>query len=109
MKRRILATGIALGIALAMLIFHERSAEGFMLTPSIPLQLVSCTIACIGFAMWFKVRGRQVFYSGVGAFITWGIYALVFAIKPSNFLATLIAAVFVGTQHNWRCATTPFR
>ena len=66
------ATGIALGIALAMLIFHERSAEGFMLTPSIPLQLVSCTIACIGFAMWFKVRGRQVFYSGVGAFYYMG-------------------------------------
>ena len=90
------ATGIALGIALAMMVFHARSMEGFMLTPSVPMQLVSCTIACIGFAIWFKVRGRQVFYSGVGAFITWGIYALVFAIEPSNFLATLIAAVFVG-------------
>lgn len=90
------ATGIALGIALAMMVFHARSMEGFILTPSVPMQLVSCTIACIGFAIWFKVRGRQVFYSGVGAFITWGIYALVFAIEPSNFLATLIAAVFVG-------------
>ena len=78
------------------MVFHARSMEGFMLTPSVPMQLVSCTIACIGFAIWFKVRGRQVFYSGVGAFITWGIYALVFAIEPSNFLATLIAAVFVG-------------
>ena len=90
------ATGIALGIALAMLLFHERLEEGFMLTPSIPMQLISCTIACIGFAMWFKVRGRKVFYSGVGAFITWGIYALIYEIEPSNFLATLIAAVFVG-------------
>ena len=79
-----------------MLLFHERLEEGFMLTPSIPMQLISCTIACIGFAMWFKVRGRKVFYSGVGAFITWGIYALIYEIEPSNFLATLIAAVFVG-------------
>ena len=67
-----------------------------MLFRSIPMQLISCTIACIGFAMWFKVRGRKVFYSGVGAFITWGIYALIYEIEPSNFLATLIAAVFVG-------------
>ncbi len=44
-----------------MLLFHERLEEGFMLTPSIPMQLISCTIACIGFAMWFKVRGEKFF------------------------------------------------
>ncbi len=90
------AAGIALGIALAMMIFDRTPMEAFMLAPGIPLQLISCTIACTGFAMWFQVRGRQVFYSSVGAFITWGIYALVYEIRPSNFLATLIAAVFVG-------------
>ena len=35
-------------------------------------------------------------YSGIGAFITWGIYVVVFEITPSNFLATLIAAIFVA-------------
>ena len=35
-------------------------------------------------------------YSGIGAFITWGIYVIVFEITPSNFLATLIAAIFVA-------------
>ena len=60
------------------------------------VQLISCTIACVGFAFVFKIRGKQVVYSGIGAFITWGIYVIVFEITPSNFVATLVAAVFVA-------------
>ena len=91
------AAGIAFGIALAMLFLESLpKEEGFILNASVPIQLISCTIACTGFAMWFKVRGKQVLYSSVGAFFTWGIYVVVFEIKPSNFVATLAAAVFVG-------------
>ncbi len=84
------AAGIAFGIALAI------GSDGFILNHSILIQLISCTIACIGFALWFKIKGLQVLYSGIGAFFTWGIYAAVFAVRPSNFLATLVAAVFVA-------------
>lgn len=90
------AAGIAVGTALAMLMLNDFSAEGFILNHSIPIQLVSCTIACVGFAFWFQIRGRQVIYSGIGAFITWCIYLIVFEIEPSNFLATLVAAIFVA-------------
>lgn len=91
------AAGIAFGIALAMLLSGRVApAEGFILNHSVPLQLISCTIACSGFALWFKIRGRQVLYSSVGAFFTWAIYVVVFEITPSNFLATLIASVFVA-------------
>ena len=90
------AAGIAFGTALAMIMLKGVSAEGFILNHSILIQLISCTIACIGFAFWFKIRGRQVWYSGVGAFFTWAIYAGVYAIRPSNFIATLLGAVFVG-------------
>ena len=90
------AAGIAFGIALAMLLLDGVSSEGFILNHSVPIQLVSCTIACSGFALWFKIRGRQVLYSSVGAFFTWGIYVLVFYLRPSNFLATLVASVFVA-------------
>lgn len=90
------AAGIAFGIASAMILFGDVSSEGFILNHSIAVQLISCTIACIGFAFLFQIRGRQVLYSGIGAFFTWGIYVVVFAIKPSNFLATLIAAIFVA-------------
>ena len=90
------AAGIAVGTALAMLMLNDFSAEGFILNHSIPIQLVSCTIACVGFAFWFQIRGKQVIYSGIGAFITWSIYLIVFEVDPSNFLATLIAAIFVA-------------
>lgn len=90
------AAGIAVGTALAMLMLNDFSADGFILNHSIPIQLVSCTIACVGFAFWFQIRGKQVIYSGIGAFITWSIYLIVFEVEPSNFLATLIAAIFVA-------------
>ncbi len=91
------AAGIAFGIALAILLLDGMSSEGFILNHSVPVQLISCTIACIGFALWFKIRGWQVVYSGIGAFFTWGIYLVVFEIRPGNFFATLVAAVFVAS------------
>ena len=91
------AAGIVFGIAFAMLILNGVSSDGFIISHSVSVQLISCTIACTGFALWFQVRGRQVFYSSVGAFFTWAIYLIVYEIEPSNFLATLIAAVFVAT------------
>ncbi len=90
------ASGIAFGIALAMLLLDGVASEGFILNHSIPIQLISCTIACTGFAFWFKIRGRQVLYSSIGAFFTWAIYLVVYELEPSNFLATLVAAIFVG-------------
>ena len=90
------AAGIAFGIALAMLLLNDVSSEGFILNHSIPVQLISCTVACTGFALWFKIRGRQVLYSSVGAFFTWGIYLIVYELEPSNFLATLVASIFVA-------------
>lgn len=90
------AAGIAFGIAIALLMFHEGTTDTFILNYSILIQLISCTIACTGFAWWFKIRGIQVVYSGIGAFFTWGIYVVVYAIKPSNFLATLMGAIFVA-------------
>ncbi len=90
------AAGIAVGTGLAMWLTNDFNAEGFILNHSIPVQLISCTVACVGFAFWFQIRGRQVIYSGIGAFFTWGIYLIMMEIEPSNFLATLVAAVFVA-------------
>ena len=66
------------------------------LAPSLTVQLISCTIACVGFAVWFQVKGRQILFAGIGAFLTWLVYALLYELRPSNFLATLTAAVFVA-------------
>lgn len=66
------------------------------LAPSLLVQLISCTIACVGFAIWFRVKGIQVLYAGIGAFFTWLVYALLYDLWGSNFIATLIGAVFVA-------------
>lgn len=71
------------------------------LTPNIYMQLASCTIACVGFAIWFNVKGVQIVYAGVGAFCTWLAYAAVYDVTPSNFLATFIGAMFVAFYAHW--------
>lgn len=66
------------------------------LAPSLVVQLISCTAACVGFAYWFNVKGIQVLYSGIGAFFTWLVYALLYNAGYDNFMSTLAGAVFVG-------------
>lgn len=90
------AAGIAFGIAIAMRLFGGGHSDGFMLNPSVPIQLISCTVACTGFALWFKIKGRQVFFSSIGAFCTWAIYVVAFEIWPSNFIATMAGGIFVA-------------
>ena len=55
-----------------MRLFGGGHSDGFMLNPSVPIQLISCTVACVGFALWFKIKGKQVIYSGIGAFFYLG-------------------------------------
>ena len=66
------------------------------LSPSLAVQLVSCTAACVGFAYWFNVKGIQVMYAGIGAFFTWLAYALLYNAGYSNFMATLVGSIFVA-------------
>lgn len=67
-----------------------------VLASSFTTQLISCTIACVGFAYWFNVKGIQVLYSGIGAFFTWAVYYIGFEMTNSNFQATLFGAIFVA-------------
>lgn len=90
------AAGIAFGIAIAMHLLGGADSDGYMLNHSVVIQLISCTAACIGFALWFKIKGKQVIFSGIGAFFTWAIYSAVYAFWPSNFGATMAGAVFVA-------------
>ncbi|MGN1267832.1 MAG: threonine/serine exporter ThrE family protein [Dorea sp.] len=90
------AAGIAFGIALSMLLMNSVTSEGYIISHSVLIQLISCTVGCTGFAWMFKIKGRQVLYSSIGSFLTWSIYLVVYAINPSNFVSTLSASLFVG-------------
>lgn len=89
------AAGIACGIALALIVMQGVENDMFILNSNVPIQLISCTIACVGFAYWFNVKGIQVLYCGIGAFFTWIIYLVVYEYKPSNFVSTMVGAMFV--------------
>ena len=66
------------------------------LNHSILLQLVSCTIGCIGVCFWYNGKGKQLFFTAVGAFLTWGVEVLAHSLTDSNFMSTFLAAVFVA-------------
>lgn len=60
------------------------------------IQLSAAFLGSIGFAIFLKMKGKQIFYAGLGGLVTWFIYLMVFEFCQSDFTSNLIAAVFVG-------------
>ena len=60
------------------------------------VQLASAFLGSLGFALILKIKGRQILYAGIGGLVTWFIYLMVFAELQSDFIANLIAAVYVA-------------
>ncbi len=83
------AIGIAMGIALPLLLYPWKPSEMMTLNPNILLCLLSCLIFGIGFSLWFHVRGKQIPFCALGSMITWAVYLLVYHYYPSVFAATL--------------------
>lgn len=91
------AFGIALGMSLPLLIFRDwETAVVSAQTPDTLVQLIGATVACVGFSVWFRVRGWKIAYCSVGAFLTWGVYLLGYHAYPSTFFATFLASIFCG-------------
>ncbi len=88
------AIGISLGIALPLFILKSWVVQSAAESASVANQLIFGTVACVGFALWFRVRGWKVFFCAIGAFCTTGIYILIFRLLPDLFIATLAASVF---------------
>ena len=63
---------------------------------AVTIQIVTAFIGCIGFALFFNMKKRQVIYSGVGGAVAWGIYLIFAHLMGSVFIPTLIASVFIG-------------
>ena len=87
------AIGIALGMAVPMLLFGVNGdAESFLLNPSPILTLAGSAAAGIGFAVWFGVKGAKIISCALGSFLTWGVYLLVMHFYPNVFVATMIGS-----------------
>lgn len=86
------AVGIALGIALPLLLLGGGESDALSINPNPVLALFSCAAAGIGFALWFGVRGYKILSCALGAVLTWGIYLLAHWLLPSVFFATLLGS-----------------
>lgn len=86
------AVGIAMGIALPLLLYPWNPSETMTLNPNLLLSLLSCLVFGVGFSLWFHVREKHVLFCALGSMFTWAIYLLTFHFYPSIFAATLSAS-----------------
>lgn len=60
------------------------------------IQIISAFVGSIGFAIFFKMRGRQIPLAGIGGAITWAVYLLAQQYIEGYFIPYFIASVFVA-------------
>lgn len=89
------ASGIALGMALPLLLFKISDMNEIvsMSGDTWWLQLLSCTAGCVGFSFWFRVKPRNVIACAIGACLTWGAYLVFRELLESRFTAVIAATV----------------
>ena len=92
------AIGIALGMALPMLLFQDwGGGQVSTLNPNEGIQLISGAAACVGFGILFHVHGHKIFWCAVGGLLCWGAYLVAYKhLIPSTFGASLLASVVIG-------------
>lgn len=59
-------------------------------------QVIAALVGSIGFAIFFKMKGKQIALAGIGGAITWAVYLLASQQFDGNFIPYFIAAVFVA-------------
>ncbi len=89
------AVAIACGTGLAIVLFEGEMYEMYI-APSIAVQLVSCGVASMGFALLFQAATRQSFWAGVGGLLNCGLYLFVQNIWGNDFAAVMAGAAFVA-------------
>lgn len=92
--------GIVIGMTLAIfVVFHYTHAEvrlqGLVSSPA--LQILFCTIGCIGIAMMFRAKRKVILYSTAGTAATWCVFLLAGRfIGGGTVMAVLAGAAFAA-------------
>ena len=60
------------------------------------MQIAAAFVGSVGFAIILKIKGRQIFFAGIGGALTWAVYLLAYDQLTSYFWGNLIAALFVA-------------
>ena len=59
-------------------------------------QITAALIGSFGFAVFLKMKGKQIVLAGIGGGITWALYLLLESTLGGVFLPNLLASIFVG-------------
>ena len=89
------AVAIACGTGLAMILFQGDMYDMYI-APSIAVQLISCGVASMGFALVFKAAPGQSACAGIGGFINCAFYLLVLYFWGNNLAAVMAGATSVA-------------
>lgn len=60
------------------------------------IQVVTALIGSVGFAIFMKMKGKQIIFAGIGGAMTWGVYLIFLNVLSEVFISVLLASVFVG-------------
>lgn len=56
------------------------------------IQLISATVACLGFAIMFNIQKDKLLWACLGGFISWGLYLAAVECGAGDYLAAFLAA-----------------
>lgn len=60
------------------------------------IQTLMALVGSLGFAIFMKMKGKQIFFAGVGGALTWGMYLMYMHILGQVFISVLLASIFAG-------------
>ena len=60
------------------------------------IQTTAAVLGSIGFAIFFKMKGKQIVLAGIGGAVTWIVYLLIQHFIEGYFVPYLVASIFVG-------------
>ncbi len=77
------------------------------------IQLITAFTSSLGFAYIFNVKGKRIFYDGIGGFLAWGVQLLAAAFLTNEALCYLLGSAaltaYAEGMARWqKCPTTLF-
>lgn len=60
------------------------------------VQIIAATVGSLGFAVFLKMRGKQIALAGLGGAITWTVCLMCQQEVEGNFVPYFIASIFVA-------------
>ncbi len=95
----LVATAIALGTALPLLIGHIQWEIGAEASTAAGTYLFPCLwafLACVGFGIVFNIQGFGILICGLGGALGWLVYLLSMASIHSDIFSAFLAAMSIG-------------